>query len=288
MDAVIATYGTTNGPATNNLGRHKIDWDDTIWDSLDRQVCAEVERARVTTKFLPVMTGSMSSSARTVPADSIQSIEGTLSIAEGAELALEERSVPFILTKQQYHEEGRLRTAVTLATRAANRLAQEMDFSIFQGGLNGNLLSAAEATEQIVDVPLLDDGIPDEYGENAFAAVADAYALLESKGHYGPDALVFQFKPFADAHAPLRSTLIMPADRIRPLMSAGFYGTGTLPPKRGIMVSTGGDTMDVAIGVDAVTAFTQVDENEVYRFRVYERFTVRVKDPTALVLLRFA
>jgi uncharacterized linocin/CFP29 family protein len=283
----VAAIIATNSTASNALGRQKIDWDNTIWDALDQAVCMEVERARVATKFLPVTKGSVSSSARTVPADSFKDDKGVLRIPEESELALEERSIPFVLTMQQYEDERRLQTAMTLATRAANRLAQEMDLSIFQGGINGNLLSAAEGVGQIVEVPLLNEGVPNEYGENAFAAVAKAYALLESKGHYGPDAVVFQFEPYADAHAPLKSTLIMPADRIRSLMPAGFYGTGTLPAKRGIMVSTGGNTVDVAVAVDAVTAFSRVDEN-LYRFRVYERFTVRVKDPTALVLLRFA
>jgi uncharacterized linocin/CFP29 family protein len=288
----VSAIGVMNGAATTagNLGRGKLEWDDATWAKLDEHVCAEIERARICTKFLPVVNGLLSSSARTVPADAIQSEEGTgtLSIAEGAELPLEERTVPFVLTKQQYESEERLGTALTLATRAANRLAQDMDFSVFQGSPNGSLLAAAEGAGQVVDVPLLDDGVPGKYGENTFAAVAEAYALLESKGHYGPDALVSQFEPFADAHAPLRNTLIMPADRIRALMTAGFYGTGTLPPQRAVMVSTGGNTVDVAIAVDAVTAFTQVDANEIYRFRVYERFTVRVKDPTALVVLRFA
>jgi uncharacterized linocin/CFP29 family protein len=295
MSAIDVTSAmTTENGAASNLGRGKLSWPPAIWDKIDAHVCAELCRSRVATKFLPVVTGSLSPSARTVPADAFQADQGngTLSIPEGAELPLEERSVPFLLTKQQYEAEERLGTALTLAVRAANELAQGMDFSVFQGSPNGSLLQAAEEAGQIVDVPLLNpDHGPDEldkYGENTFAAVAAAYALLESKGHYGPDALVCQFEAYADAHAPLPSTLIMPADRIRSLMTAGFYGTGTLPPKRAVMVRTGGNTVDLAIAVDGTAAFTQVDEQEIYRFRVYERFTVRVKDPTALVLLRFA
>jgi uncharacterized linocin/CFP29 family protein len=78
----------------------------------------------------------------------------------------------------------------------------------------------------------------------------------------------------------------MPADRIRPLMTAGFYATGTLPDHKGVMVSLGG-TMDVALAVHGATAFTLVDSAENRRFRVYERFTLRIKVPQALVLLDF-
>lgn len=280
--------GVLDGAATvNNLGRSKLDWDLEVWDKIDKHVQEELARSRVCTKFLPVVNGRIGASARTVPADAFQ-VEGeTLSVPEGAELPLEERSIPFVLTKQQYEAEERLCTALTLATRGANRLAQAMDQSVFQDSPNGSLLRRAEEIGQVIDVPLLNSKTAGRYGERSFEAVAEAYALLEGKGHYGPDALVSHFEPYADAHAPLPSTLIMPADRIRALMTAGYYGTGTLPEKTAVMVSTGGNTVDVAIAVDAVTAFTQVDEQETYRFRVYERFTVRVKDPTAVVLLRF-
>jgi uncharacterized linocin/CFP29 family protein len=271
-----------------NLGRAKLNWSAEVWEKIDKHVCGEIARARVCTKFLPVVNGTIGGSARTVAADVFEDDDGTLFVPEGAELPLEERSIPFVLTKQQYEAEERLCTALTLATRAANRLAQNMDQSVFQDSPNGSLLSAAKKVKQVIDVPLLKRDQPGRYGERAFEAVAKAYALLEGKGHYGPYALVSHFEPYADAHAPLPSTLIMPADRIRALMTAGFYGTGTLPTKRAVMVSAGGNTVDAAIAVDAVTAFTQVDEHEVYRFRVYERFTVRVKDPTALVLLQFA
>ncbi|WP_419998570.1 encapsulin [Streptomyces boninensis] len=287
----MGAIGTTNGAVGgNNLGRHKIDWESGVWERLDRDVCAEIERSRLCTRFLPVAGQTMSPQARTVPADAVDSAPegGALSVPEGEELPLEEQSVTFALTKQQYESEARIGTARTLAVRATNRLARLMDTSVFQDSPNTSLLAAAERVKQIIDVPLRDDDVPGRYGERYFGAVAQAYALLESKVHYGPYALVSHFEPFADAHAPLDNTLIMPADRIRALMDAGFYGTGTLPPKTALMVSTGGNTMDVAIAVDAVTAFTQEAESGLYRFRVYERFTVRVKDPTAVVLLRFA
>jgi hypothetical protein len=88
----------------------------------------------------------------------------------------------------------------------------------------------------------------------------------------------------------------MPADRIKPLVTAGFYGTGTLPaegldPKdrktTGILVSLGGNTMDLVVGMDAMTAFLQEDTEGRYRFRIYERFGLRLKDKTAVIRLEF-
>jgi uncharacterized linocin/CFP29 family protein len=147
------------------------------------------------------------------------------------------------------------------------------------------LVSAPDLTS--VDVSLSD---PDagRYGEESFAAVERAYADLQERGHYGPYSLVFPTRPYADAHAPLATTLIMPADRIKPLVDGRFFGTGTVPERLGVMQSTGGNTVDLVVGRDAVTAFVQEDTEGLYRFRVFERLALRDKDPTGRVVLKFA
>jgi len=84
-------------------------------------------------------------------------------------------------------------------------------------------------------------------------------------------------------------------------MSAGFYGSGTLPVNTpatslggpnasfvGVLVSLGGNTMDLVVGLDATTAFMQQDPNGNYRFRVVERFALRLKDTTGVIRLEFA
>jgi uncharacterized linocin/CFP29 family protein len=82
----------------------------------------------------------------------------------------------------------------------------------------------------------------------------------------------------------------MPADRIESLVDGRFYGTGTLPEEPellGVMLSWGGNTIDLVIGRDAITAFVQEDNEGLYRFRVFERFALRDKDPSSRMLLRF-
>jgi hypothetical protein len=150
-------------------------------------------------------------------------------------------------------------TAVTLATRAANVLAQAEDMLMFQGlgafssqfynnfvrwrpsgepsdyGLldvvpllsTGSTVPALPAA-QIIHVQPKTAGTPNVYGENTFEAVTDAYATLMGNGQYGPYALTLHNVPYADSFAPLPTTLIMPADRIAPLMTAGFRDSGTL------------------------------------------------------------
>jgi uncharacterized linocin/CFP29 family protein len=268
-----------------NLGRDKLpEWTLAEWERIDKAAVCEVDRASVATKFLPKVP-SLSSSERTVAADEIKDADGVLSIDQSSVLPLLEEAQLFLLSKEQYYEEAAIGTAATLASRAANRLARAMDEEIFNGTQNPSLVSVAKK-QKIEKVKLLDPAEPGVYGENLFKSVAAAYAHLQGKNLYGPYALALPANEYADAHAPLKTTLIMPADRIRPLMTAGFYATGTLPNKRGVMVSLGG-TVDVAIAVHGATAFTQVDNDENRRFRVYERFTLRIKVPEALVLLEF-
>jgi len=225
-------------------------------------------------------------------------------------------------------------TAVTLATKAANVLALAEDLIIFQGqnaitgatpftsnlvqGLGGNkpsdtgllnfpvgdsapgagpLTVAPAPAISVIEVDPLAPPVGGViYGSNTFEKVAAAYSQLQATGQYGPYALVLETVPYADAFAPLPATLTLTADRIKPLMTAGFFGSGTLPPNPppapaapyyGVMVSLGGNTMDLVAGIEPITAFQQEDTTGNYRFRVLQRFALRVKDPTAIVILQF-
>jgi uncharacterized linocin/CFP29 family protein len=275
-----------------------------------------------------------------------------LMIDEVATTPLIELVTEFKLTVQQAEREAELGTAVTLATRAANLLSQGQDIIIFQGqnaiagknphplfrdrkvivksGSGGlGLVNAPEADSsnpkiQIVNVPVLDPNeTPPRWGENTFGAVSQSYSRLQSgdglaQAHYGPYVCVLNFQPYADTYAPLATTLIIPADRIKPLVTEmgydndmpmngsgmgvyqkdihtmqmygkypQYYGTGTIPRFNGIFLSLGGNTMDLVIGMDAKTEYTNQDKDGNYCFRVYERFALRLKDPTSTIRLEF-
>ncbi len=296
------------------LGREKLTWSQEIWKRIDQAVHDECKRTKISAKFIPLY-GPISPAELTIPSDTVLIDEQTLTVNEAAVVPLIEILAEFTLTPQQVEREEELMTAVTLATRATNLLSQAEDILIFQGNTAINthplftenkvsvrsgpagsgLLNAPDPNSiiQIVNVPLLEpQERPQRYGENTFGAVAEAYSRLQSgeglaQAHYGPYALVLHHMPYADTYAPLATTLIMPADRIKPLVMAGFYGTGTLPSLRGILVSLGGNTMDLVLGMDATTAFLQEDPSGNYRFRVYERFALRIKDNTSIIKLEF-
>ncbi|MGH9958285.1 MAG: encapsulin, partial [Pyrinomonadaceae bacterium] len=258
--------------------------------------------------------GPVAAGQTTVHSDTVV-IDGngqSLSVDETATTPLVEILADFKLTAQQVDREEELMTAVTLATRAANLLAQAEDVLIFQGQAavtthplfaegkgKVRLLSGNAGTGLLGELPDIQtvqvdpiDVDPLRFGEKTFEAVAEAYSRLQSgeglaQAHYGPYALVLQHEPYADTYAPLATTLIMPADRIKPLVTDRFYGTGTVPPLTGLLVSLGGNTMDLVVGMDVTTSFLQEDPDGRYRLRVWERFALRRKDSSAIIKLEF-
>ena len=346
-------------PTNTGNGRDKIHWSREVWERIDKAVHAEMMRTRICQKFLPIRP--VFPRTTSVPFDSIQPPAGndpTFSVDEGATTRLNEFWVEFSLTPQQVdHETGDLAelghsTAVTLATRAANILAQAEDLIVFQGanaltnplfnppapvplvaggpappppppkvlsrgtpsdsGLLDLPVAGAAAPPltpavQALPVILAAAGTPNVYGSNTFQQVSAGYSILQGAGQYGPYALVLQTTPYADTYAPVAAGLVITADRIKPLMTAGFYGSGTLPTNipasvsfvvppaapagnasfTGVLVSLGGNTMDIVVGLDATTAFMQQDPNGNFRFRVVERFALRLKDTTAVIRLEF-
>jgi uncharacterized linocin/CFP29 family protein len=308
-----------------NPGQDKIDWSQKIWDNINKAVQEEAKRTKVAAQFLPPHVTDMSDT--TIPSDQVNA--GTvplLTVNEDDKTPLIEIWAEFALTKQQYDKEENLMTAVTLAINAVNKLSRAEDLLIFQGndgvadalfqtqtvnlrGSNKNpktgkiesrihivgLLPSAPTNQVIPVKPTEVDSDPslNRYGENTYGAVARGYSILQ-RTHYGRNALVLPTNPFADTWAPLKTTLIMPADRIKGLVGDRFYSTSTLPndfgettEPQGLLVALDGNTMDLVMGIDPTTAFMQIDGEGLYRFRVFERFTLRLKDPQAVVRLEF-
>jgi uncharacterized linocin/CFP29 family protein len=245
-------------------------------------------------------------------------------------------------------------SAVTLARRAAQYLALAQDLVIFNGfngysapffqqnirfrqgqqPIDGGLLGLVSSggsfsdftgapggasnpflsTNPVIEVPEV-AGSPGTWGVGTFSGAVDAYSILTSVGQPGPYAFILHTIPYADLFAPIGdASLVITADRVAPLVKAGLYGTGALPPFAtlpsspsssppssppiysasvppppyfGIMASVGGRTMDLVVGLHARTVFMQQDTNQNWRFRVLERFALRVTDPSAIVQFVF-
>ncbi len=125
------------------------------------------------------------------------------------------------------------------------------------------------------------------YGSATFDAVVQGIALLISLGHPGPFALFLSTEIYGDTYQTVGPSQTTTAERITPLVTGGFQGTGSLPAATGLLVSLGGEPTTIYIAQDAVAAFTQEDTGGVYRFRVFERVQIVNRDARSLVRLDF-
>lgn len=282
--------------AANNLNRDEL-WTKDVWQDIDKAVLAEVGPIRVAQKVFPTTTMA---GASNVPADVFD--PATMSIEEGQTKPFIEISVDFRLTQSQVDNETTLHTARTLAKLAAKSLALAEDTLIFRGGGKDvplprrvKIINRDSAGQGLLGVVAADKtiavaaqpGKPGVYGEETFKAVAQGIARLIKDGQPGPFALVLESTIYADTYAPLPSTLVTTADRLIPLLPGGFYGTGTLPESTGFLVSLGGEPTTIYVGVDAITGYTQEDEEGGHRFRVFERVQFVARDPQAYIKLEF-
>ncbi len=300
----------------NDNGRDLLDWSQEIWNRIDQAVKGESDRTEVASKFLPPV-GPLGP-ITTIQSDTVVVNDSTngsaLSIDETAVTPVAELTVEFTLTPQQVGREMEWMTASALAARAANLLSQAKDVALFQGdqgiqndplfkkgivrlqygsagtGLINIPIDQNNPKKQIIDVPL--SGEPGQiWGENTFDVVAEAYSRLQGgedvdQAHNGPYACVLHHEAYADAWGPT-GTLTTPADRIKPLVTKGFYGTGNVPELTGFVVSVGGNTMDLVVGMDAITAVQQQAPDGRWVLRVYGRWALRFKDTSAIQILRF-
>jgi len=340
------SHGSARSPLENN--KAKLPWSQQVWERIDKAVELEFKRTCIAAQFLPKI--SVPPDTITIPTDSYAATVGpkpVLTADARATICINEYYVEFELTPQQVdQEEGSSKqlghsTAVTLAAKAANLLAQAEDLIVFQGVnaihcshpftsslvlhegspadtglLNQPLYTTAGVSPTgagplspqiiVIQVPRLSPPVPGVlYGPNTFEAVSKAYSLLQTIGHHGPYALAVQTTPYADTYAPLPSASTLTASRINPLATAGFFGAAALPPNPspppappalpippgppffGVFVSLGGYAVDLVTSLDPVVAFIQQDSSGNFRFRVLERFALRIKDTTAIVVCKF-
>jgi hypothetical protein len=81
------------------------------------------------------------------------------------------------------------------------------------------------------------------------------------------------------------------------MVTGGFYRVTCLavpqplpsppPPDIGILVSLGGERAKIIIGTEVTTAFTYIDPEGNYHFRVFERIQMVMQDGRAFQTLSF-
>jgi hypothetical protein len=176
---------------------------------------------------------------------------------------------------------------------------------------------------QITPSPNTPADSPPWYLDHALDGIASGLEIVNQYGYYENYFAVLHYYVHGDLHRSLPNTLITTAEPVSHLLTAGIYA-GIVPPfalpaaaglyglptqisdgtpingtvlYTGVLGSLSGNSMDLVRGIldvgpdgsplDAAVAFLQKDTTENYRFRVFERFAFRLKDPKAIVLLLF-
>lgn len=203
-------------------------------------------------------------------------------------------SVHIELKQRQLAEEN-LAGAISAFRRAANLLARSEDAVVFNG------LPKTDPTNQQLRnarVPALCrvkggenanglvDGTPynptsGPTGERLIVNIAGAIATLESSGHLGPFACILGQGAFIEANTP-NNSFVLPKDRIEPLLGTQLLRSSTLRDNQVILVSLAGDPIDLVVATSPTVQFLNVSDEAKYRFRVYEKFVLRIKERRAV------
>ena len=275
---------------------NEVSWPDSVWKDINDAVVKEVAKVRIAQKVFPTTVFDND------PTEVINDVIAfpALTIKEGSTKPFVEIYREFPLTSAQVSKETEKKAGKTLARMAAKEIALAEDTVIFQGK-NGKLppnvvadrVDSAvdgllgEAAGETIKIKKLKDRPGLVYGENTFAAVTEGIAKLTAKGQAPNFALILPTAVYADTFVPPSpASLLTTAERIKPLVEGGFYGTGTLPVDSGLLVALGGEPTSLYVGREAGVEFVR-KEGANFQFRVVERVQFVARDARAFVLFKF-
>jgi uncharacterized linocin/CFP29 family protein len=162
------------------------------------------------------------------------------------------------------------------AAAAAAATAQAEDRLVFDGepalGLPG--LRNAEDRQTL---PMSDW---DSMGR-AFADVVEGVRVLTQAGFTGPYALAVSPRLYADLNRIFDATGVLELEQVEKLARRGVYPTAVLPEPSALLIDSGAQNLDIAVGLDLSTAYVESD-NLNHRFRVLESLVVRIRRPGAI------
>jgi uncharacterized linocin/CFP29 family protein len=303
----------------------EITWNEAIKKRINDAAAEEVGRIRICQKVFPTrhFTGlplDVIDDTVNLPAPTGRPpVFPPITVPEGVTKQFVQLDTEFEITVAQAKNELESMICQTLSRMAAKSIALAEDMIIFQGrGASALLLPLRVTAHQLsaaangllgaADPPNADDNDPDRvskpidvprlaaaapgrqgpiWGENVFTKVVEGIAKLVRKGQAPGYALFLPTPVYADIFVPPgNQSLVTTADRIRPLVEGGFYGTGVLPDNRGLLVALGGQPTVIYMGEEAEVDYVRRDRVR-YFFCVTERVQFVARDPRSLVLLRF-
>jgi uncharacterized linocin/CFP29 family protein len=286
-----------------------IQWTEEQWRRVNQVVHDEAHKTRVAASFLPLF-GPLPADAATVATQAVGEpaidyrqrgeAEFRLTVDDRQTMGLTTISANVYLRRHQVAQED-LSSALIMFRRSANIIARVEDAIIFNGlaadgkpaGVSGLTIpeiysvTTGEAQRGLLDAVNETVEIPSNSPGSALVRpVVEAITRLENDGHLGPFALSLGNLLYGLAYDPEPHSLVLPADRIKPLLDGPLLRSSTLPPDEGVIVSLAGEPIDLVVASEIATRYLQVTPEPRHLFRISQRIALRVKQPQAVVTLR--
>jgi uncharacterized linocin/CFP29 family protein len=115
----------------------------------------------------------------------------------------------------------------------------------------------------------------------AFGDVVEGVRVLTQAGFTGPSALAVSPRLYADLNRIFHDSGVLELEQVEKLARRGVYPTAVLPEPGALLIDSGAQNLDLAIGLDLSTAYVASD-NLNHRFRVVESLVLRIRRPGAI------
>jgi uncharacterized linocin/CFP29 family protein len=165
---------------------------------------------------------------------------------------------------------------VSTAAVAAADLAQQEDDLIFNGhdelGHQGLLTAEGRLTVGLGNW---------QDGGGPLADAVKAVNALTTAGHYGPYAMAVSPFLYGQTVRVYGNTGMLELDQVKALLRGPIYPSSAIRDNKAVVIATGIQNLNLAIGQDLVTAYTAA-ENMNHIFRVFETLALLVRRADAI------
>jgi uncharacterized linocin/CFP29 family protein len=115
----------------------------------------------------------------------------------------------------------------------------------------------------------------------AFGDVVEGVRVLTQAGFTGPYALAVSPRLYAELNRIFDNSGVLELEQVEKLARRGVYPTAVLPETTALLVDSGAQNMDLAVGLDLSTAYVE-SSNLNHHFRVIESLVLRIRRPGAV------
>lgn len=267
------------------LSRGDAPFSDELWEKIDTAVTEAAKGTLIGRRFIPLygpLGGGVSFARIDAPGREEVFEDGFSTMSNREMIQVPQLYEDFWLYWRDLESYARdsLPVEVGAAATSAQKLAMREDSMIFYGvprlGIDGILTAKGAGSIKRSDWAA---------GEGAFTDVANGIAMLLEKGRVGRHTLVVSQDLFVQLQRIQGGTGVLESERIGKLLDGRIYTSPVLKPKTAFMVAAQGYYMDLLVGQDISTAYTEaVDLN--HHLRVLETALVRIKCPDAIVVFK--